>query len=197
MNTCHIIHLVRRLFCKKHLFSFSLSLSLSAGRISETLTSDADDYDELRHHSVSPVLDGQPNQLRRRRLRAYKIDSDNTDEDSIDDEYPYENEDCSRLDDRTWDDHEDEAIVVRMDTMSWIGFQLLPRYANQVSVPSSLWRIEAFVNRFSPYQEMVDATSDDEYQDILDRLKIEWRWGMNIVSVLLSTLSEIKLIHFF
>ena len=114
-------------------------------------------------------------------MRGYKLDSD--DYSSIEDEYPYGDQDSSYLDDKTWDEGDEEIRRVHPGPISWIATQILPRYADQEVARSSFSRIEVFINRLSPYQEMVDATSDAEFQDILDSLKAEWRWGMNIVSL--------------
>jgi hypothetical protein len=193
MKGCHTLHHVRPLY-----FTDSLILRqcTAADRESETLISD-----ESRPHSpVISILDNPTNQLRKRRVRPYRINSDDSSsdgsaEDEYPNEYPYENEDFCLLDNRTLNDcgdaDEDNVKVIQMGTMSWIAFQFLPRFTDQVNAPQSLSAIEALLIRFSPYQEMLDAVSDDEYQCILDGLKTEWRWGMNIVS-LISIVTQIN-----
>lgn len=83
------------------------------------------------------------------------------------------------------EDEEETARVVHLGPISWIATQVLPRYADQPDdATQPLSRLEVFVNWFSPYQQMVEATTDDEYLDVLDQVRSEWRWSMNILLVL-------------
>jgi len=40
------------------------------------------------------------------------------------------------------------------------------------------------VDCFSPYQRMFDATTDHEFQTVLENMKAEWAWGTNIALAL-------------
>lgn len=160
----------------------------AAERQSETLASD----DET--HASIPIIEEPPNQLRRRRVRGYKIDSGeesdvsfSIEEEYPPEQYPYEDDDSSFLDSVTWENpmEDEEERRVYLGPISWIATQVLPRYANQSDdATQPLSKIEAFVNMFSPYKQMVDATTDDDFLNVLDQVRGEWRWALNVLLVL-------------
>jgi hypothetical protein len=158
-----------------------------AGTVSETLISE----DEA--HPLVPISDEPPSKLRRR-IKAYKINSDDESDGSfsVEDEYQMEeypivgDDDSSFMGDGTWaNDCEEEEPVKRvyLGPISWIAMQVLPRYSGQPSTSQSLSRIERCVDCFSPYRQMFDATTDEEFRSVLENMKAEWAWVTNIVSV--------------
>jgi len=161
--------------------------SNASGLMSETVISE----DET--HPLVPISDEPPsNYLRRRRIKAYKINSDDDSDGSfsVEDEYQMEeypiidDDDSSFLDNGTWDGESQEfdelTKRVHLGPISWIAMQVLPRYIDQPSASQSLSRIERFVDCFSPYRQMFDATTDDEFKMVLENLKAEWAWVTNI-----------------
>ena len=146
----------------------------------------------MSHLSEHEISEHEPvSQLRRRRTRRIKAYCLDTDESafSMTDEEPliYEEEDSTFCDDRpsegTWvEEEEEEVAVIRIGPVSWIAAQILPRYHDQeVTQNIELNVFEDAVNRVSPYAELRDATCDADFQKILDSVRGEWRWGMNIV----------------
>jgi len=133
-----------------------MSYSMLSDRASETLMSD-----DSRSHTLDN-LDNQTNQLRRRRIRPYEIDSDDTfSEDSIDNEYPSneyldESEDPSLrlLDDQNlehWDD-EDE----KKDESNSNGNDVLDSFSIAPTFYGSSWcTSEPFGNRSTSKQFFV------------------------------------------
>ena len=162
-----------------------------------TLTSALDDTmpeSYMSHLSEPELSDHEPvSQLRQRRTRkvkGYCLDTDESGLSVTDEEPPiYEEDDTTFCDDRpspsegTWvEEEEDEVTVIRMGPVSWIAAQILPRFHDQeVTVDVELNAFEAAINRVSPYAELRNAACDADFQKILDTVRSEWRWGMNIV----------------
>ena len=146
----------------------------------------------ISHISEHEISEHEPvSQLRRRRtkrIKAYCLDSDESTL-SMTDEEPvaYEEEDSTSCDDRpsegTWvEEEEEEMMVIKVGPVSWIAAQILPRYHGQeATVNVELNVFEDAVNRVSPYAELRNAACDADFQKILDNVRSEWRWGMNIV----------------
>ena len=131
--------------------------------------------------------DSQLRRRRTRRVKAYRLDTDESVL-SMSDEEPLDyEEDSTFCDDRppegTWVEEEEEKItVIRMGPVSWIAAQILPRYQDQEpNVNVELNVFENAINRVSPYAELENAGCDADFQKILDQVRGEWRWGMNIV----------------
>lgn len=142
------------------------------------------------HLSEHEILeDGPVSQLRRRqpRIKGYSLDTDESALSATDEETPVYEEDDSTFDDQpsesTWVEEEEEEItVVEMGPVSWIAAQILPRFHNQepiTHVPLNVF--EDAINRVSPYAELTNAACDADFQRVLDQVRAEWRWGMNIV----------------
>jgi len=56
----------------------------------------------------------------------------------------------------------------------WLVASLLPRYADQISVDSTMSIAESTVSRFSIYRELRDASLDEDFQKILKTMMTEW-----------------------
>ena len=149
----------------------------------ESHMSHVSEHEISEHESVS-----QLRRRRKRRMKPYVLDTDEstlsmTDEESL----VYEEEDSTFCDDRpsegTWvEEEEEEMMVIRMGSFSWIAAQILPRYHDQgATVNVELNVFEDAVNRVSPYAELRNAACDADFQKVLDNVRSEWRWGMNIV----------------
>ena len=141
------------------------------------------EYEVPEHEPVSRLR-----QRRKRRIKAYCLDTDESVLSMTDEEPPvYEDEDSTFCDDRpsegTWvEEEEEEMMVIRMGPMSWIAAQILPRYHDQeATVNVELNVFENAINRVSPYAELSNAACDADFQKILNEVRSEWRWGMNIV----------------
>lgn len=99
----------------------------------------------------------------------------------------YEEDDSTFYDDRpsevTWvEGEEDEIMVVRVGPVSWIAAQILPRFHDQEAILDTPLNVfEDAINRVSPYAELKNAACDTDFQQVLDQIRGEWRWGMNIV----------------
>ena len=146
----------------------------------------------VSHISEHEISDREPvSQLRQRRMRrvtGYCLDTDESVASMTDEEPPvYEEDDSTFCDDQpsegTWVEEEVEEItVISMGPVSWIAAQILPRYQDQESTATvELNAAEAAVNRVSPYAELRNAACDADFQKVLDQVRSEWRWGMNIV----------------
>lgn len=146
----------------------------------------------ISHWSEHEISEGEPvSQLRKRRprkIKGYRLDTDESDYSMTDEETPVcEEDDSTFFDDRpsetTWvEEEEEEIMVVRMGPASWIAAQILPRFHDQetiVNVPLNVF--EDAINRVSPYAELRNATCDADFQKVLEQVRFEWRWGMNIV----------------
>ena len=147
----------------------------------------------ISHLSEHELLEDEPvSQLRRRRpkkIKGYSLDTDESALSMTDEESPFcEEDDSTFWDDRpsetTWveEEEEEEIMIVRVGPVSWIAAQILPRFHDQeavVNVPLNVF--EGAVNRLSPYAELRDAACDADFQKVLDQVRSEWRWGMNIV----------------
>lgn len=148
----------------------------------------------LSHLSEPEMSEPEPvSQLRQRRpkTRGYCIDTDESVLSETDEETPVCAEDDSTYcDDQpsevTWVEEEEEEItVVSMGPVSWIAAQILPRFHSQeatVDLPLNVF--EAAINRVSQYAELKNAVCDDDFQKVLDQVRNEWRWGMNILMAL-------------
>jgi len=120
------------------------------------------------------------------------LDTDQSDLSMTDEEPPiYEEDDSTFCDDRpsegTWveEEEEEEVTVIRMGPVSWIAAQILPRFHGQEAmVDAELNVFEHAINRVSPYGELRNAACDADFQKILDQVRGEWRWGMNILMAL-------------
>ena len=141
---------------------------------------------EIEVSEHEPV--SQLRQRRKRRIKGYSLDTDESALSMTDEEPPvFEEDDSTYCDDRpsevTWDEEEEEEIlVVRMGPVSWIAAQILPRFHDQqatVNVPLNVF--EGAIDRVSPYAELTNAACDADFQRVLDQVRNEWRWGMNIV----------------
>ena len=146
----------------------------------------------MSHLSEQELSDHAPvSQLRQRRtkrVKGYCLDTDDSGLSMTDEEPPiYEEDDSTYCDDRpsegTWvEEEEEEVTVIEMGPVSWIAAQILPRFHDQeTTVNVELNAFEAAVNRVSPYAELRNAACDADFQKILDTVRSEWRWGMNIV----------------
>lgn len=146
----------------------------------------------LSHASELETSDDEPvsqlRQRRARRVKAYCLDTDDSGLSITDEEPPiYEEDDSTYCDDRpsegTWiEDEEDEITVIRMGPVSWIAAQILPRFHDQETTANvELNAFEDAINRVAPYAELRNAACDADFQKILDTVRNEWRWGMNIV----------------
>lgn len=146
----------------------------------------------LSEHEISehePV--SQLRQRQTRRIKGYCIDTDESVLSVTDEETPvFEEDDSTYCDDRpspsegTWvEEEEEERILVRMGPVSWIAAQILPRFHDQQ--PIMVVQLNVFedaINRVSPYAELKGAACDADFQRVLDGVRSEWRWGMNLVS---------------
>ena len=145
----------------------------------------------ISHFSEHEISEHEPvSQLRHRRprVKGYSLDTDESDFSLTDEETPVcEEDDSTFCDDRpsetTWvEEEEEEMMVVRMGPVSWFAAQVLPRFHDQettVAVPLNVF--EDAINRVSSYAELKDAVSEADFQRVLDQVRGEWRWGMNIV----------------
>jgi len=165
----------------------SLSSTILTFALDDTMPESHMSY--ISEHEISehePV--SQLRQRRTRRIKAYCLDTDESTL-SLTDEEPliYEEDDSTFCDDRpsegTWvEEEEEETAVIRMGPVWWIAAQILPRYHNQeVTANVELNVFEDVVNRVSPYAELKNAVCDADFQKVLDSVRGEWRWGMNIV----------------
>ena len=162
------------------------------------LTSTLDDSmpeSYMSHASEHEISDHEPiSQLRQRRtkrVKGYCIDTDESVLSMTDEEPPvYEEDDSTFCGDRpsegTWveeeEEEEEEIMVIRMGPVSWIAAQILPRFHDQeATVDVELNAFESAINRVSPYAELRNAACDADFQKVLDTVRSEWRWGMNIV----------------
>jgi len=153
----------------------------------ESHISHMSEHELSEHESVS-----QLRQRRTRRIKGYCIDTDESVLSMTDEELPvYEEEDDSTsCDDRpsegTWVEEEEEDItVIRMGPVSWIAAQILPRYHDQEGEVDAQFNIfEDAINRVAPYAELRNAACDADFQKVLDQVRGEWRWGMNILMAL-------------
>ena len=141
------------------------------------------EHEILEHEHIS-----QLRQRRKRRIKAYRLDTDESALSMTDEEPPvYEEDDSTFCDDRpsegTWVEEEEEELrVIKMGLVSWIAAQILPQYHDQEATPTvELNMFENAINRVSPYAELTNATCDADFQKILNDVRSEWRWGMNIV----------------
>jgi len=67
----------------------------------------------------------------------------------------------------------------------WVAAQILPQYHDQEATPTvELNMFEDAINRVSPYAELTNAGCDADFQKILNDVRNEWRWGMNILMAL-------------
>lgn len=142
------------------------------------------------HEPVSELRQRRP-----RRIKGYHVDTDESAL-SMTDEEPTvgEGDDSTFCDDRpsevTWVEEEEEEeaeeiMVIKMGPVSWIAAQILPRFHDQeaiAKVPLNVF--EGAIDRVSPYAELRNAACDHDFQKILDQVRTEWRWGMNIVRLL-------------
>ena len=154
----------------------------------------------LSHLSEPEMSEPEPvSQLRQRRprTRGYCIDTDESVLSVTDEETPVCGEDDSTYcDDHpsevTWIEEEEEEItVVSMGPVSWIAAQVLPRFHNQeatVDLPLNVF--ENAINRVSQYAELKNAVCDADFQSVLDQVRSEWRWGMNIVCSFVAELPQ-------
>jgi hypothetical protein len=167
-------------------YHFSFSCTILTSQLDDTMP---ESY--ISHFSEHEMSDHEPvSQLRqrRRRVKGYCLDTDESVLSMSDEEPPiYEEDDSTFCDDRpsegTWVEEEEEEIeVIRMGPVSWIAAQILPRYHDQaVTVNVELNAFEDAINRVSPYAELRNAACDADFQKVLDTVRNEWRWGMNIV----------------
>ena len=144
---------------------------------------------ELSDHE--PV--SQLRQRQTRRVKGYCLDTDESVLSMTDEEPPiYQEDDSTFCGDQpsegTWvGEVEEEITVINMGPMSWIAAQILPSYHGQeVLVNVKLNMFEDAINRVSPYAELREAACDADFQKILNEVRSEWRWGMNIVRSWLS-----------
>ena len=73
-------------------------------------------------------------------------------------------------------------IVVGIGPVSWVAAQILPQYLDQEATPTvELNMFEDAVNRVSPYTKLMSAACDADFQQILNDVRSEWRWGVGIV----------------
>jgi len=151
----------------------------------------------MSHMSEHEISEHEPvSQLRQRRtgrVKGYCIDTDESVLSMTDEEPPvYEEDDSTFCDnppsEATWvEEEEDEITVIRMGFVSWVAAQILPIYHDQeATVNVELNVFEDAINRVSPYAELGSAACDADFQKILDEIRSEWRWGMNIVRSRLS-----------
>ena len=149
----------------------------------ESHASHLSEHEILEYEHVS-----QLRQRRKRRIKAYCLDTDESALSMTDEEPPvYVEDDSTFCDDRpsegTWvEEEEEETRVIRVGPMSWVAAQILPQYHDQEATPTvELNMFEDAVNRVSPYAELTNAACDADFQKILNDVRSEWRWGMNIV----------------
>lgn len=118
---------------------------------------------------------------KRRRVRGYSVDPDNED---MDDEYSIEGDfdDFSFEDDPLLQNAVDlncaDGIIEipPISIGSWMVASLLPRYVDQVSVASTLSVAESTVSRFSIYQELRDASIDEDFEKVKTAMMTEWTY---------------------
>jgi hypothetical protein len=118
---------------------------------------------------------------KRRRVRGYSVDPDNED---MDDEYSIEGDfdDFSFEDDPLLQNAADlncaDGIIEipPISIGSWMVASLLPRYVDQVSVASTLSVAESTVSRFSIYQELRDASIDEDFEKVKTAMMTEWTY---------------------
>ena len=165
---------------------------LPSHKILTSILDDTMPESQMSHLSEHEISDHEPvsqlRQRRTRRVKGYCLDTDESDLSMTDEEPPiYEEDDSTFCDDRpsegTWVEEEEEEItVIRMGPVSWIAAQILPRFHDQeVMANVELNAFESAINRVSPYAEMRNAVCDSDFQKVLDTVRSEWRWGMNIV----------------
>lgn len=170
---------------------FSLSYEFLTSALDDTMPES-----HISHMSEHEISDHEPvSQLRQRRtkrVRGYCLDTDESVLSMTDEEPPiYEEDDCTFCDDRpsegTWveegeEEEVEEMTVIRLGPVSWIAAQILPRFHDQeATVNVELNVFEDAINRVSPYAELRNAACDADFQKVLDTVRGEWRWGMNIV----------------
>lgn len=104
------------------------------------------------------------------------------DEVSIDDDLDFFEEDTllEKLSDMGCSDGIVE--VPHISIGSWLVASLLPRYADQASIESTMSVAETTVSRFSIYQELKDASLDEDYARVLTEMNKEWSYVGGCVS---------------
>jgi len=146
----------------------------------------------MSHMSEHEISEHEPvSQLRQRRtgrIKGYRLDTEESDLSMTDEEPPiYEEDDSTFCDDRpsegTWvEEEEDDIKAAEIGFVLWAAAQILPRYRDQEAIVNvELNMFEDAINRVSPYAELGSAACDADFQKILDEIRSEWRWGMNIV----------------
>jgi len=125
---------------------------------------------------VPPI---EQQKLRKRRIRGYSVDPDNEDmdeecsiEDDLDD-YCFIEED-TLLEPGDLDCADGVIEIPPKSIGPWLVASLLPRYADQISVDSTMSIAESTVSRFSIYRELRDASLDEDFQKILKTMMTEW-----------------------
>jgi hypothetical protein len=156
----------------------------------ESYTSHLSEHEISEHQPVSQLRQRRP------RVKGYSLDTDESDLSMTDEETPVCEEDDSTFCDvspseTTWVAEEEEIRPVIMGSVSWFAAQVLPRFHDQeaiVAVPLNMF--EDVINRVSPYAELKGAVCDADFQRVLDQVRTEWRWGMNIVCSLPECFSQ-------
>ena len=147
---------------------------------SDTLTSPSTPTGtEFEQAEVSGPLEME--KPRKRRVRGYSVDPDNEDMDdecSIEDDFDdFCFEDDPLLQDPTDLDGANRFIgIPPISIGSWLVASLLPRYADQVSVDSTMSIAESTVSRFSIYLELREASLDEDFEKIKASMMTEWTY---------------------
>ena len=94
----------------------------------------------------------------------------------------FDDDDSLTCNDTTLMDLDDSEIInlpipyKQTTIQSWIAFSLLPRYTEKVEVPQSLSRLERILASFTMYNQLKEANMDSHYQQVFDRLQLEWTY---------------------
>jgi hypothetical protein len=116
------------------------------------------------------------------------VDPDNEDLDdevSIEDDFDFFEEDTLLEKSSDMDCSDGVIEVPHISIGSWLVASLLPRHADQVSVQSTMSVAETTVSRFSIYQELRDASLDEDYARVLAEMNKEWSYVGGCVSAAL------------
>lgn len=184
--------------------------------MSATLNLDNEDEEESQKWTeepepiTAPEISGLRRRLKgkKRRLRGFKITSDMEDTDSsiCEDESPPRTPRDDQFPSHLRGVHYDEVhdkIPVHGEVAEEIGISslssVLPQYAvDTLSVQYSLSSFEWCLDRMSPYSEMNEASSEEDYEKVLGRLLTEWYVvGASVCFLYIECCSQILIILYF
>lgn len=165
--------------CAKNIENAFTTLDLLGDSASDTMTPPSTPLSmDFVSSEASGVIERQ--KPKRRSVRGYSIDTDDEgvinscsiDDDS--DDYCFIEEDFSL---ETPADSECVDNVIEIPPISagsWLAASILPRYADQVSVGSTMSVAESTLSCITSYRELRDASLDTDFEKIRSSLQFEW-----------------------